>query len=86
MNNPQIQQRNHADEQIRLLASIDKKLQMLNNPPIWKSFFQGLLMGLGTVIGATLLFALLVGVLRNFITTPIIGEWINDIVEIVENR
>lgn len=42
---------------------------------IWSSFVRGIFMGLGTVIGATLVVALLLWVLTIFGTFPVIGDF-----------
>lgn len=43
---------------------------------IWSSFVRGVFMGLGTVIGATLVVAILIWILSAFGTIPVIGEFI----------
>lgn len=73
-------------ETLTVLKSIDEKLDNLNHPTIWRSFFQGLLTGFGTVIGATILITIAITILQNFITVPLIGEWVSDIIEIVNSR
>lgn len=75
-----------SPEVLKTLKSIDKKLDNLNHPPLWRYFLQGLLTGLGTIIGATVLLAISIAILRNFITVPVVGEWISDIIEVVQNR
>lgn len=72
------------DEVLSTLRSIDRKLNKLNNPPLWRSLLQGMLTGLGTVIGATLLLAILLAVLRPLISAPVVGQWISDIVNTID--
>ena len=46
---------------------------------------RGLMMGLGTVVGATLLLSLLVWTLAQIEFIPIVGEWAKQIAEIVQS-
>lgn len=48
---------------------------------IWSSFVRGIFTGLGTVIGATLVVALLLWILSFFGTFPIIGEFFRSVGE-----
>ena len=50
------------------------------------SFFSGMMSGLGAVIGATIVFSLLVYLLTRLEVLPIIGEWIARIVKIVQQK
>ncbi len=52
----------------------------------WRAFRNGVLSGLGAVLGATVVLAILVGLLSTLDTVPIIGEYIKQIVDVVENR
>jgi hypothetical protein len=74
------------ETEIDVLKRIDNKLETLNNPPLWRSFLQGLLTGFGTVVGATILIALMISLLQNFITIPVIGDFVREIIEVVENK
>ncbi|VAV92402.1 hypothetical protein MNBD_ALPHA07-315 [hydrothermal vent metagenome] len=59
----------------------------IHNSPlrlIMFQFFRGLAFGLGSVIGATILFSMLAWWLSQFEYMPIIGEWITQITEQVE--
>ena len=42
---------------------------------IWSAFVRGIFTGLGTVIGATLVVAMLLWILTFFGTAPIVGEF-----------
>lgn len=50
------------------------------------SFARGLMVGLGTVIGATVLLSVLVWVLSQVEVIPIIGQWAAQIADIVEQE
>ena len=48
------------------------------------SLLRGLAIGFGSVLGATILVGLVLWVLSLFDTAPVIGEWINDIRQTIE--
>lgn len=52
---------------------------------LWHSLARGLMMGLGTVVGATLLLSTLVWTLSQIEFIPIVGEWAREISDIVQN-
>jgi len=58
-------------------ALFKEYIQMLRSTrrQIWSSFVRGIFTGLGTVIGATLVVALLLWVVSLFVTVPFIGEF-----------
>ncbi len=53
---------------------------------MWSSFVRGLFMGLGTVLGATVLVALLLAILQLFDAVPWIGRYIHDISTQIESN
>lgn len=52
----------------------------------WVSFFSGILSGLGTAIGATVVLALLLYILSRLEVVPHIGRFISEIVKIVQQQ
>lgn len=48
-------------------------------------FYRGLAFGLGSVVGATLLVSLLVYLLSQIDFIPIIGEWANEIADMIRS-
>lgn len=52
---------------------------------IWMNFLLGLARGLGMGIGFTVLLALLLYVMRSWVNLPVIGKWIAELVQIIEN-
>lgn len=52
---------------------------------LWNSLARGLMMGLGTVVGATLLLSTLVWTLSQIEFIPIVGEWAREISKIVQS-
>ena len=63
-----------------------KILREIKSPNIKASLINGIFNGVGFVIGSTVVIALVALVLRPFITVPVIGDMINDIIEVVESR
>ena len=57
-----------------------------NKKIIAKNFLGGLAWGLGSVLGATIIVALLVGVLKVVNFVPIIGDLTSQLVDIVNQR
>lgn len=51
---------------------------------LWHSLARGLMMGLGTVVGATVLLSLVIWTLSQIEFIPIIGEWARQIIDIVQ--
>ncbi|MDR1615441.1 MAG: DUF5665 domain-containing protein [Syntrophomonadaceae bacterium] len=70
--------------------SIAEYVELLYNPGklLWPNFLSGLLRGFGMAVGFTLLAALVIYLLNilNFLNIPLIGKFIADIVEIVQNN
>ncbi|RMD76684.1 hypothetical protein D6810_03255 [Candidatus Dojkabacteria bacterium] len=72
-------------EEIEILEKIYKELQRQNKSNLILSFLRGLATGLGITIGTSILITILILVLRQFVSVPVIGEYIKDIVEFVES-
>jgi hypothetical protein len=51
----------------------------------WVNFTRGIFFGLGSVLGGTVLIALLVWALGWFVTIPVIGEYIKHIVLAIQH-
>ncbi len=71
-------ERNQLQEYLHLVNN-KKKLLLIN-------FLSGLAKGFGTVIGFTILAAVVLYILQNMISLPIIGDFIADIIEIVQSN
>jgi len=71
-------------EKMKLAEYVD----MLNNPRrlLYINFLQGISRGFGTAIGFTILAAIVVYIMQRIIliNVPVIGEFIADLVEIVQ--
>lgn len=53
---------------------------------IWANFVRGVFVGLGTVIGATVLLYVIVQFLSNIDFIPVIGEWAIRLVDIINGN
>lgn len=51
---------------------------------IWMNFLAGISRGLGITIGATIVFFVVVAILRHFVTLPVIGKFIAQILDFVD--
>ncbi len=71
--------KNNVIELVELLGN-SKKL-------IWRNFMAGISKGIGIGIGVTILSAVLIYLLQKIVrlNIPVIGEYISDIAQIVEN-
>lgn len=69
---------------------IAEYVEMLNNPRrlFYINFWSGVIRGFGTAIGFTLLAALVIYAMQQLVilNTPLIGNFIADIVNIVQNQ
>ncbi len=63
-----------------------KLVQTYNSLPrfIWFSLVKGIAVGLGSVLGATVVLSFLVYILSQMEFIPIIGEWVSAILEVVK--
>ncbi len=75
-----------ASERMRL----PEYLQYLKNPRkiLWRSFLSGIARGAGTAVGFTILGAIIIIVLQRLALAnlPVIGDFLADIVEIVQYK
>jgi len=53
---------------------------------VWSSFVRGLFAGLGGVIGATLVVAILVELLHTFGTAPVIGHFLTSLGQTIQSH
>jgi hypothetical protein len=51
----------------------------------WTNFVRGIFFGLGSVLGGTVIVALVVWLLGQFVGFPIVGEYIRHIVTVVQH-
>ncbi|MDW7651284.1 MAG: DUF5665 domain-containing protein [Bacillota bacterium] len=79
----------------RLLQEIDKfniaeYMQLLNSPWrfFWVNFLGGVGRGVGAALGATIVAAIVISVLQRIVVLnlPVIGDYIAEIVQIVQSR
>ena len=80
-----------TDAQLILLQQIQAQLQQINQHRlvrtydswltiIWLHFLRGILFGLGTVVGATVVVWVLLYLLAQVEMVPIVGSWVHDII------
>lgn len=72
-------------------ANFGDYVELLSKPwkLMWINFMAGLFRGLGTAVGMTVVFAIVIYVLASFLShfiqVPIIGKFIADLVDFVNN-
>ena len=66
-----------SGKMVEIKASIGKM--------VFANFLSGMAWGLGTVIGATFVLAFLLFILSQLDTAPLIGDYISDILNYVQN-
>jgi uncharacterized protein (DUF697 family) len=71
-----------AEEMKQLNANI---ATLNKNYSLTRSFARGMVSGLGSVIGATIVVALLAFILNSVQVVPVIGDWVAQIAEYVES-
>lgn len=98
-NKPEADEKGYMEKIIRKLdelsltmekLGIAEYVEMLNNPRrlLFINFWSGLIRGFGMAIGFTLLAALVLYILQKLVilNTPLIGDFIAEIVHIVQNQ
>lgn len=73
-------------EVLNTLKSIDTQIRRFNRLSLFTNFVQGLFYGLGFVLGTTVLLAIFIASLQQFLTVPLIGDYIKQIIEVVEGN
>lgn len=73
-------------ESLDTLKSIDQRLKRLNRLNLHYELVKGLIYGLGFIFGTTLLLAATLLILRQFITIPVIGQFVSEIINVVEKK
>jgi hypothetical protein len=68
-----------------LLEKILIELQKQNRPNLTINFTRGLITGLGVALGTSVLVAMIIILLRNLVTAPVIGTYVKEVVEFVES-
>lgn len=70
------------------IQEINELLNYLKSPSkiIFNNLLAGIFRGVGTMIGVTLIFALLIYVLNFFVDFPLIGEYFESLKNILENQ
>jgi hypothetical protein len=70
---------NYVNDSKDLVEEIKKLNESLNKvykrQTFYRAFFQGILVGLGSAIGATIIFALVIYLLGQINLIPVVGNW-----------
>ena len=77
---------NNLTKNIRKLES-EKVFKIVSNPwrLMWFSFLKGLMVGFGSVLGATVIVAIFIYLLAQVEFIPVIGDWVQQILEQVKS-
>ncbi|QZY57490.1 DUF5665 domain-containing protein [Crassaminicella profunda] len=69
-------------------TKIGEYVDIMNNPKrlLYVNFVAGLARGLGTAIGLTILAALFFYILQKTVDLPLIGKYIAELIDIIENN
>ncbi len=80
-----LQQSNQINAQLEQLNN-HKLIQTYNSIPrlLWFHLLKGTALGLGSVLGATVVLSSLVYVLSQIEFIPVIGDWISEIIKVVQ--
>jgi hypothetical protein len=69
---------------------INEYIELMNNTKklIWKNFISGLSRGVGIAVGLTIIGALLILMLKKIVllNIPVVGDFIADIINIIEKQ
>ena len=81
-----VQQSNEINGQLEQLNQ-HKLIQTYNSIPrlLWFHLLKGTAFGLGSVLGATVVLSSLVYVLSQIEFIPVIGDWISEIIKVVQS-
>lgn len=83
---PSEQENTKELSELDLLRNIDEKLNRQLNLGIGTHLVRGIVNGFGFALGTTVLLGLMVLILRQFVSIPLIGEFVRQVVEVVETR
>ena len=63
-------------------------LMSINNPRrlLWLNFIAGVARGLGLTVGTAIILGILFFILKSFVSLPIIGEYIGDLIDFIEDH
>lgn len=81
----QIAETETIEDEIQLLKEINKNIIRSKLTP-FDSFKNGILSGLGAVLGATVVLAILIGLLGQLVSVPVIGDFVKQIVDVVQKK
>lgn len=71
---------------IRILEELFNDFHRNKFQVYWINFVRGVFFGFGVLIGGTVVVALVIWILSHFVTIPLIGEYIRQIIEVIEAK
>lgn len=82
---PVIKDAHHTRELLEALGFMEFA-EYLRSPTriLWTNFFAGVFRGVGIVIGATVVVAVLIWLIGVFIDLPLVGQYFSDLKQILE--
>jgi len=72
-------------EQVQILNEINSNIVKTRLTP-FTAFRNGVLGGLGAALGATIVLAIIVGILSQLVSVPVVGQYIKQVIEVVEQN
>lgn len=72
-------------EKLFLQYNLRDVFMTMTNPKrlLWLNFVAGVARGLGLTVGTAIVLAILFFILKSFVSLPIIGEYINDLIDLI---
>ena len=80
-----VEQSEQINSQLQQLND-HKLIQAYNSIPrlLWFHLLKGIALGLGSVLGATVVLSALVYILSQIEFIPVIGDWVSKVIEVVQ--
>ncbi len=74
-------------EELLNRTGLKRTLQVTGSAPrvLWRNFTNGIVWGMGYFLGLTVGVALLLWMMRSFVDFPLIGEYAEKLIEIIDN-
>ena len=80
-----INENNEKGARHQLLEELFNDFNSSRRQVYWINFTRGIFFGFGTILGGTLLVALMVWILGQFVGFPYVGEFIRHIIEAMQS-
>lgn len=73
------------DARRQLLEDLFNDLYVCRRKVYWMNFVRGICLGFGTLLGGTVVVALIIWLLSLFASTPVIGDYIKAIITAIQS-